>query len=84
MLVYIYLIFYLSENFKKGFYEVDYAQRSNELIEWYQSHILKKKYKLSKKSVNLDMIRKRAIKQFNKDSIINGHEGIMIKDPNSF
>ena len=27
---------------------------------------------------------KEQFKQFNKDSIINGHEGIMIKDPNSF
>ena len=30
------------EKFKKGFYEVDYAQRSKDLIEWYQSHIVDK------------------------------------------
>ena len=75
------------ENFKKGFYEVDYAQRSDELIEWYQSHIVDKKKVqiIEKKSVNLDDDNgKEQFKQFNKDSIINGHEGIMIKDPNSF
>ena len=75
------------EKFKKGFYEVDYAQRSKDLIEWYQSHIVDKEkiHIIDKKTLNLDSIHgKEQFKQFNKDSIINGHEGIMIKDPGSF
>ena len=47
--------------------------------------LIKKVQIIEKKSVNLDNDNgKEQFKQFNKDSIINGHEGIMIKDPNSF
>ena len=62
------------EDFKKGFYEIDYAQRSDELIEWYQSHIVDKKkiQIIEKKSINLDNdIGKEQFKQFNKLSLIH-------------
>jgi len=75
------------EDFKKGFYKISYAQRSEELIEWYQSHIVDKKKVLiiGKKTVDLDNANgKELFKQFNKNSIINGFEGIMIKNPDSF
>jgi DNA ligase-1 len=75
------------EDFEKGFYKVSYSQRSEELIEWYNSFIVDKKkiQIIDKKSVNLDNVNgKEIFKQFNKDSIIKGYEGIMIKDPDSF
>ena len=74
------------EDFEKGFYKVSYSQRSEELIEWYNSFIVdKKKIQIvDKKSVDLDNVNgKEMFKQFNKDSIVKGYEGIMIKDPDS-
>ena len=75
------------EDFEKGFYKVSYSRRSEELIEWYNSFIVDKKkiQIIDKKSVDLDNIDgKELFKQFNKDSIVKGYEGIMIKDPDSF
>ena len=75
------------EDFEKGFYKVSYSQRSEELIEWYNSFIVDKKkiQIIDKKSVDLDNVDgKELFKQFNKDSIVKGYEGIMIKDPDSF
>ena len=75
------------EDFEKGFYKVSYSRRSEELIEWYNSYIVDKKkiQIIDKKSVDLDNVDgKELFKQFNKDSIVKGYEGIMIKDPDSF
>jgi DNA ligase-1 len=75
------------EDFEKGFYKVSYSQRSEKLIEWYNSFIVDKKkiQIIDKKSVDLDNVNgKEIFKQFNKDSIVKGYEGIMIKDPDSF
>ena len=75
------------EDFEKGFYKVSYSRRSEELIEWYNSFIVDKKkiQIIDKKSVDLDNVDgKELFKQFNKDSIVKGYEGIMIKDPDSF
>ena len=75
------------EDFEKGFYKVSYSRRSEELIEWYNSFIVDKKkiQIIDKKSVDLDNVGgKELFKQFNKDSIVKGYEGIMIKDPDSF
>ena len=75
------------EDFEKGFYKVSYSRRSEELIEWYNSFIVDKKkiQIIDKKSVDLDNVDgKELFKQFNKDTIVKGYEGIMIKDPDSF
>ena len=75
------------DDFKMGIYKVNYYKRSEELIKWYQSYITDKSriQIIDKKSINLNNTEGlRLFKQFNKDSIMAGYEGIMIKDPDSY
>lgn len=75
------------ENFKKGMYDVSYTKRSKTLLEWYDKNVVQnEKIKvIDKKIVNLDEPNGLAeFKSFNKEALMNGNEGIMIKDPDSF
>ena len=75
------------ENFKKGMYNVSYTKRSKTLLEWYDKNVVQnEKIKvIDKKIVNLDEPNGLAeFKSFNKEALMNGNEGIMIKDPDSF
>ena len=75
------------ENFKKGMYNVSYTKRSKTLLEWYDENVVQnEKIKvIDKKIVNLDEPNGLAeFKSFNKEALMNGNEGIMIKDPDSF
>ena len=75
------------EYFKKGIYEKSYFSRIEELKKiherfFVQSHVIN-----IIDSVNVDLDTEKGeieFKNFNKNSIINGYEGIMIKDPESF
>ena len=74
------------ENFK-GMYNVSYTKRSKTLLEWYDKNVVQnEKIKvIDKKIVNLDEPNGLAeFKSFNKEALMNGNEGIMIKDPDSF
>lgn len=74
------------KNFKNGVEKKTYTTRSKSLIDWYKNSITaKEKIKIiEKKIVNLDTEEgKRIFSELNKESIIKGYEGIMIKDPNS-
>ncbi len=74
------------ENFKKGIERKTYKLRSKVLLDWYQKSVTdKNKIQIIEKSaVNLDIDEgKKIFKELNKKSIINGYEGIMIKDPDS-
>ena len=75
------------ENFKSGLYEKSYYQRTLELKAWYENNITStEKIKIiEKRHINLDTPEGQStFKMFNKQSIMNGYEGIMIKDPESF
>ena len=75
------------ENFKKGVYESSLEKRMYDLKEIYQKYLSKSdKIKLiNSKLVDLDTLEgKKEFKKFNELSIIEGYEGIMIKDPQSF
>ena len=75
------------EDFKKGIYESMLEKRMFELKEIYQKYLSKsEKIKLiDSKLVDLDTLEgKEEFKKFNELSIVEGYEGIMIKDPNSF
>ena len=75
------------EYFKKGIYEKSYFSRIEELKKiherfFVQSHVIN-----IIDSVNVDLDTEKGeieFKNFNKNSIIHGYEGIMIKDPESF
>ena len=75
------------EYFKEGIYEKSYFSRIEELKKiherfFVQSHVIN-----IIDSVNVDLDTEKGeieFKNFNKNSIINGYEGIMIKDPESF
>jgi len=75
------------EDFKKGIYESMLEKRMFNLKEIYQKYLSKsEKIKLiDSKLVDLDTLEgKEEFKKFNELSIVEGYEGIMIKDPNSF
>ncbi len=75
------------ENFKTGIYKKSYYKRTVELKAWFDKNIkISEKIKIiEKKYINLDTDEgESAFKIFNKQSIVNGYEGIMIKDPQSF
>jgi len=74
------------KNFKNGIEKKTYTTRSKSLIDWYKNSITdKEKIKIiEKKTVNLDTEEgERLFSELNKESIIKGYEGIMIKDPDS-
>ena len=75
------------ENFKTGIYKKSYYERTVELKAWFDNNInLSEKIRIiEKKYINLDTDEgQTTFKIFNKQSIIDGYEGIMIKDPDSF
>ena len=75
------------ENFKAGIYKKSYYERTVELKAWFDNNInLSEKIRIiEKKYINLDTDEGQStFKIFNKQSIIDGYEGIMIKDPDSF
>ena len=75
------------EDFKKGIYESTLEKRMFDLKEIYQKYLSKsEKIKLiDSKLVDLDTLKgKEDFKMFNELSIVEGYEGIMIKDPKSF
>ena len=74
-------------DFKKGIYKCPFKKRVLYLKELYLKNLNKSdKIKLiNSKLVDLDTEQgKEEFKKFNKESIINGYEGVMIKDPHSF
>ena len=75
------------EKFKTGIYKKTYRLRTLNLEKWYSKFIQNSdKIKLiEKKLINIDSSEGLSIfRNFNKESIVNGYEGIMIKDPDSF
>ncbi len=75
------------ENFKVGVYKKTYKLRTLNLKNWYDRFIKNSdKIKLiEKKIINLDSSEGLSVfRNFNNESIIQGYEGIMIKDPESF
>ena len=75
------------EKFKAGFYKKPYRSRTSSLEKWYNEYIQNSdKIKLiEKKLVNLDSSAGLSVfRNFNNESIVQGYEGIMIKDPESF
>ena len=75
------------DSFKAGIEKKIYSKRSKLLNEWYSRNVQnKEKIKLIDKTyINLDTDEgKSAFKEFNKKAILDGYEGIMIKDPESF
>ena len=75
------------KSFKEGIEKESYNKRSKLLDEWYFKNVQnKEKIKLIDKThVNLDTEEgKNLFKDFNKKAILDGYEGIMIKDPYSF
>ena len=74
------------EDFKKGIYEKSYDFRIKKLKEIYEKFFQKSEVIkiIDSVRVNLDTeIGLETFKRFNKNSIIEGYEGIMIKDPES-
>ncbi len=75
------------ENFKKGIYECKYSERINKLKKLYEKYF---QYStniklLEPKLINLDTNQgMEEFQNFNRDSLLKGYEGIMIKDPDSF
>ncbi len=75
------------ESFKLGIEKKTYNNRIKLLKNWYENHINNSKnIKLIDKTfIDLDTENGKDIfKKFNTQSIIDGYEGIMIKDPESF
>ncbi len=75
------------ENFKSGIEKKKYFERIKHLENWFDRNMRTlDKIKLIEKSlVDLDTDDgKNIFKQFNTKAIIDGYEGIMIKDPDSF
>lgn len=74
-------------DFQKGIYPKSYNLRIKELKNLYEQFFQKSEIINIIESVNVDLDTKLGMikfKNFNKDSIINGYEGIMIKDPESY
>ncbi len=75
------------EYFKKGIYEKSYFSRIEELKTIHERFFIQSHVINIIDSVNVDLDTEKGeieFKNFNKNSIINGYEGIMIKDPESF
>ncbi len=75
------------EYFKKGIYEKSYFSRIEELKKIHEKFFVQSHVINIIDSVNVDLDTEKGeteFKNFNKNSIINGYEGIMIKDPESF
>ena len=75
------------EYFKKGIYEKSYFSRIEELKKIHERFFVQSQIINIIDSVNVDLDTEKGeieFKNFNKNSIINGYEGIMIKDPESF
>ena len=75
------------DDFKKGIYEKSYDLRIKELKEINSKFLQKSNIINLIESVHVDMnteLGMEKFKSFNKKSIIDGYEGIMIKDPESF
>ena len=75
------------EYFKKGVYEKSYFSRIEELKKIHERFFIQSHVINIIDSVNVDLDTEKGeieFKNFNKNSIINGYEGIMIKDPESF
>ena len=75
------------EYFKKGLYEKSYISRIEELKKIHERFFVQSQIINIIDSVNVDLDTEKGeieFKNFNKNSIINGYEGIMIKDPESF
>ncbi len=84
--LYLFDVIPLSD-FKKGIYKSPFKKRISYLKELYLKNLNKSnKIKLiNSKLVDLDTEQGREeFKKFNHESIINGFEGVMIKDPQSF
>ncbi len=84
----LYLFDFLSfENFSKGEEKISQKQRILNLKNWYEEN-LKENSKikiLDNIQVNLDSNDgNKKFEEFNNNAVINGYEGIMIKDPESF
>ena len=75
------------EYFKKGIYEKSYFSRIEELKKIHERFFIQSHVINIIDSVNVDLDTEKGeieFKNFNKNSIISGYEGIMIKDPESF
>ena len=75
------------EYFKEGIYEKSYFSRIEELKKIHERFFIQSHVINIIDSVNVDLDTEKGqikFKNFNKNSIINGYEGIMIKDPESF
>ena len=75
------------EYFKEGIYEKSYFSRIEELKKIHERFFVQSQIINIIDSVNVDLDTEKGeieFKNFNKNSIINGYEGIMIKDPESF
>ena len=75
------------EYFKKGIYEKSYFSRIEELKKIHERFFIQSHVINIIDSVNVDLDTEKGeieFKNFNKNSIIHGYEGIMIKDPESF
>jgi DNA ligase 1 len=83
----LFLFDYLSfEDFKKGESNVLQIKRIENLKKWYQKNIsfLKNIKIMNHELVNLDIDDgKSKFKEFNNQAVVDGYEGIMIKDPSS-
>ncbi len=77
------------ENFKKGVEKTSQSERIEKLNKWYISNfdsVSNTKIKILD-SFNVDLSDNKGqnfLKKFNEESVSNGYEGIMIKDPGSF
>jgi DNA ligase-1 len=75
------------KSFKSGIEKKIYKERTNLLKEWFERNMnnLKRVKLINKDLVDLDTTQGQDIfKKFNNKSILDGYEGIMIKDPLSF
>ena len=84
---FFYLICFPLESFKKGIYEKPYNLRINWLKEIYNKFLQKSTFINLIESIHVDLdteLGMEKFKSFNKKSIIDGYEGIMIKDPKSY
>ena len=75
------------EKFKVGIHKKTYKLRTLDLKNWYNRFIKNSdKIKLiERKIINLDRSEGLSVfRNFNNESIVQGYEGIMIKDPESF
>ena len=75
------------ENFKLGIEKITYKKRMAKLKDWHQKcfTVLENVHIIEQLRVNLNTNPGlEEFKEFNKKSLINGYEGIMIKDPESF